>query len=196
MKKSSMTPKKLRIILVLAMLLIAGSSVAGFVIVQKKLSSYAASITQLNANAQSGDQSIQTLEQLKTKLKEEQPSIELTRSFVGDSSTYNERVISDLTRIANTSGVSITSFNFSSGAASQPAASTGGVSPAAPASAGINQKSVAITIRNPVNYTKFMTFLELIESNPLKMQLSGVSMTKEKDDNVTANGFSIQVYTR
>lgn len=197
MKNSTMTPKKLRIILILVMVVIAGVSIAGFIVIHKKLSDYATTITQLNANAQSGDESIQTLEQLKAKLKQEQASIELTRSFVADSSTYNERVINDLTRIANTSGVTITSFNFDS--SSTPGAATpGAATPAtpAPASAGITQKSVALTIRNPIEYSKFMNFLELIETNPLKMQLSGVSMTKEKGDNITANGFSVQVYTR
>jgi hypothetical protein len=197
MKKSTMTPKKLRIILILVMVIMVGVSVGGFTVVQGKLSEYATTITQLNANAQSGDESIQTLEQVKTKLKQEQANIELTRSFVADSSTYSERVISDLTRIANTAGVTITSFNFSSSTSPQPTTSPGTTSPAAPiTTSGITQKSVALTIKNPIKYTKFMTFLELIETNPLKMQLSDVSMAKETDDNITASGFSVQVYTR
>src|SRR5690348_10879271 len=112
MNASGMTARRLRIVLILIMFVIGGAAGVGFFIAQRQLSSYATAITRLNANAQSGDQSIQTLQQLKAKLQEEAPTIERTRSFVADSSTYNDRVISDLNRIANTAGVAITGFSF------------------------------------------------------------------------------------
>lgn len=205
MKTTGFTARKLRILLSMIMLLIATVAGSGFFFVQKQLRDYATSITSLNADAQSGDESIRTLKELKTKLDKEEPTIELARSLAADSSTYNDRVINDLSRIASQSGMSITSFTFSASGTStttQPSPTAGSqtgqanVMPSTGSTNGITQKTIAINTQNPVSYTSVMTFLQLVETNPLKMHVDSVSMTKGTGNSVTTNAFTIQVYVR
>ncbi|MES2876519.1 MAG: hypothetical protein V4678_03560 [Patescibacteria group bacterium] len=203
----AMTAQRLRLILLISMLLLIAAMAGGFWFVQQGLKGYATTISSLNADAQSGDQNIQTLRSLETKLAEEQTTIATARSIVADNATYADQVINDITRIANESGVNITSFEFidsstttltapSSPATTAPAA--GGAQPMATTAtpSGVTKKSVTVALESPLKYSTLMSFIQKIEANELKMQIPSVTMTKEKDDNVTTQTFSIEVYVR
>lgn len=200
-----MTAKRLRIVLLVSMLLVIAGVAGGFLFVERSLRSYANTISRLNADAQSGDQNIQTLKNLQTRLDSEQDTIAAARSVVADNATFSDQVISDISRIASESGVTITSLEFAKEAGT--AATPGAAAPAAtpgqttttattPAPAGVTKKSVTLALQSPLNYSNLLNFIQKVESNDLKMQLTSVTMAKEKADAVTTQTFTIEVYVR
>lgn len=200
MKRAALTARSLRIILAIAIVLILAVSVAGFYFAQKELRSYSATISQLNADAKSGDNNITAYRNLSIELQKNQASAEKAKSIVAQSKEYKyqDQIVQDLSAIAAKSKVTILSYSFgattaASGAATAPAPTT--TTPTAPAS-GLNTKSVSVTINSPLEYTSLMAFIREIESNPLKMQIGSVSLTKGTGTTVASQGFTIEVYVQ
>lgn len=197
-----MTATKLRIILIVIMILIAVAATAGFTMLQQYLASYASSISKLNADAQSGDDNLKTLEELKIRLAEEADLITQTRSIVADSATYTDTFLNDIGVIAARSGVDLNGVEFSDSiAASQGTATTSPTQPTSTTSTpqvggGVTKKIVTVSVKSPVDYTRFMTFLQGIETNPLKMQVASLSLTKDKGNDIATPSLSIEVYVR
>lgn len=210
--KDKLTAKSLRLILSAAMVVVVAAVLGGFFFAHQSLTGYAKAISQLNADAQTGDQSIATLNQIETRLNSEQATIQAARSVVGSSASFADTVFSDVNRIAASSGVTITSFEFiNSSTSSTPTAAT--TAPAATASgatgtastptatsggapAGVTQKSISVTIDSPVRYDRLMDFIKKIETNGLKLQIANISLTKDKDGMVGTQAFSIGAYVR
>ena len=208
--KSQMTAKRLRVVLMVAMLLVIVAVGGGFYFAHKSLLGYAKAISQLNADADTGDQSIATLRSLEEKLDSEKQTIDIAQSVVSDSSSFATTVYQDINRIASESGVSIASFEFvNSDTSTSAPATTPQVAPTSPAPAaaqstpstgaapsGVSQKSVTVTLASPVSYEKLMTFISKIEANELKLQIAKVNLTKEAGGNVGTQTFSIGAYVR
>lgn len=180
------------------MLLIVVAATVSFIFAQKQLTDYANSISKLNADAQTGDQNLGTLSRLKSKLTEDADLIARTRSVVADNSTYGDQFLSDIGRIAQQSGVNVTGIEFTDGAAAQ-----GTTNPAEPGGSsstsqlsGVTKKTVQVSVDSPLSYASLMKFLQGIETNPMKMQVATVSLTKDKGNNVTTPDFIIEVYVR
>lgn len=200
-----MTATRLQLILSVVMILIVVATSAGFWFIQRNLREYASAISVLNANANSGDQNLKTLNGLQARLDAERMAIDGAHALVADQATYADQVIADLTRIAAAAGVRITSFEFvedvaaptapaAGTTATLPAAGATPISPAAPA--GVVKKTVSVSIESPLSYSELMKFLSGIETNPLKMQIPSVTMTKGENTDVTTQQFSIEVYVR
>jgi hypothetical protein len=198
----AMTAKKLRLTLLVVMALVIAAVAGGFLFVERNLRDYATSISRLNADAQSGDQNIQTFKNLEKRLSEEQSTIAAARSIVADNTTYTKQVIDDISRIAAESGVVVTSLEFPKDAASAatPAAPTtatpGQTTTTTPAPAGVTKKTITVSVQSPLKYSNLLSFIQKIETNDLKMQLTSVTLAKEKDDAVTTQTFNIEVYVR
>jgi hypothetical protein len=204
--KSTMNAKRLRLVLIVTMLLILIAATAGFVFAQQYLAAYATSISKLNADAQSGDKNLETLSNLETKLAQDAELIERTRSVVADNATYGDQFLNDISRIAAEAGVTVTGIEFVESTAATPAAGAATTTPTPQASAtptpsattggGVTKKSIQVSIQSPLNYTKMMNFLKGIETNALEMQVSSVSLSKDKGDDVSSQGLTIGVYVR
>lgn len=199
-----MTAQKLRIVLFIVMIAIVALAAGGFMYAKSGLDSYATTISQLNADAESGDSNIQTLRKLKTTLDEERTTIERARSVVASSSDYADKVISNISSIASQSGVTITSIEFTDNAsaagtasgAAQTAQGTTTAPAATGAPAGLTKKSVLVSIKTPLDYDTLMRFIGAIESNTLKMQLTGLTLTADSNGQVTTQALTIEVYVR
>lgn len=195
-----MTAQRLRVVLFFVMVLIMVAAVVGFTIVQKNLASYATSISKLNADAQSGDKDIRTLKSLKSRLAEQQDLIQKTRAIVGDSTSYADTVISDISRIGTQSEVQVQSISFTeniAAAGSTAAPLTSGtptVTTATPS--GVSKKSVTVSIASPLSYTNLMKFLSRIETNQLRMHVTKITMTKDNGNDVATPDLIIEVYVR
>ena len=202
--KKGLTARKLRIVLIISMLLIAAAATAGFMYAKAGLDDYAQAISRLNADAQSGNTNILTLKKLQTRLDSEQAVINDARNIVASSSNYTDTVIDNISSIARNSGVSVSSISFlddsTTAAAAAPTATPG--TPAtpgtttAPTASGVTKKTVSVTIGSPLSYDALITFLKNLESNDLKMQPTSVSMTKDKGNLVSTQPFTIEVYVR
>lgn len=199
---NGMTAQRLRIVLAIIMVAIIAAAVVGFIFFQKNLAAYATSISQLNANAQSGDEDIRTLQDLKTRLDQQQVLIQKTRAIVGDSSSYADTVVSDVSQIGAESGVAVKSIAFvdstTTSATPAPAAPTSSstMPSASGASTGVVKKTVTVSIQSPLSYTSLMNFLAKIESNELRMHITKIVMTKDKGNNVATQDLTIEVFVR
>lgn len=197
---NGMTAQRLRIVLFIVMVLIMVAAVAGFTVVQKNLANYATSISKLNADAQSGDKDIKTLQELKSRLAAEQDIIQKTRAVVGDTSTYADTVISDISLIGARSGVPVRSITFAGDTVAEttpqgvPSASSTPTQTFS--SPTVTKKTVTVSIQSPLSYTSLMKFLAGIESNELRMHIARVAMTKDKDDSVSTQDLILEVYVR
>ncbi|HRJ06097.1 MAG TPA: hypothetical protein PK096_00815 [Candidatus Saccharibacteria bacterium] len=195
MKSAGLNARKLRLLLLLSMIFIMVVAVVGFYFMQRQLHSYADSISHLNADAASGDQNLTTLRALQTQLDEKAGIISKTKAIVAESKqyVYQDQIIEDLTRIGQESGVTVTGFTFTSPAAAD------GTTPTATAPTAVStlkSQKVTVSIASPLNYDNLMKFIKKIELNSMKMQISSVSITREKGSNVSSDSFTIEVYVR
>jgi hypothetical protein len=205
MNVGPMTATKLRFVLSITMLLILVVIVGGFYFAQVQLRNYGRSISQLNADAASGDKNLQILRSLEDKLKAEAPTIKKAQSIVAESKQYKyqDEIVQDLSRNATVSGVTISGFAFTSANATAPGTTSAQTTAPAANSSGLRSQTVTVSIVSPVSYDNIMLFIKSIELNPLKMQIASVSLSRYIDtDNkfngnaVTPESFTIEVYVR
>lgn len=208
--KMKLTAPILRIILlvVLALTLVIGGF--GFYLIRQVMSDYAKETSSLNSQASASDQNIRSLQNLQSYLDSHKDDISKVNQVVADSKQYQYQndIINDLTAFASQSGVSITSFTFTSNASAAattspaPAATGGTTKPAtdaAPAASSLKSTMVSVAITNPVDYNNLLAFINHIEQNLTKMQVSSVNLTHDPGkgkNEVSSDVFNIEVYVR
>lgn len=211
MKNKPMNARKMRVILSLTLVVVIAAVAGGFLYAHKNLTSYATAISQLNADAATGDQSIATLKRVEARLQQEQGTRIAAKSIITDSNTFAETVVADVTKIALESGVTITTLEYVDTPAAGTAAPTAptattpppSTTPSTPTSAptagvpaGVTKKSISVTIQTPVNYQNLMNFISRIEANQLKLQIASLSLTGGANGQVETQLFSIGAYVR
>lgn len=205
-----LTAPYLRMILFALIALVLIGTIAGFYFIQGRMREYADSISVLNADVEAGAQNIQTLKALQKRLKDEAAIAEKARAIVAESQeyVYQDSIVTDINKIARSSNVTVKNFTFSDAAATTTAPAAGTtttppVTPTAPTTPGaaagtVNTRMVSVEIVSPVSYTSVMDFIRQIEKNPLKMQISSVSLQKDQENptRVVPQSFTIKVYVR
>ena len=197
---SGLTAQKLRLLLIVSIALLLAAAGVGFWFAHKQLVSFAEEVRKVTATATASTDELSTLQSLKRLLAEDADTVERTKNIVAESQdyTYQDQIIKDINTYANRAGVTILSYEFGTrtqtgGQASSGASPLGGAKPVA----GLKTVGVSVSIKSPVKYTNIMNFIHYIEQNLTKMQLAGISLTKDQQsDNITANSFNIEVYTR
>ena len=192
MKKSSMTAKTLRGILIFSIFLMIGLSATGFYFAQKWLLSLAGTISQTVADSNATDSSNQSLAQLQTALNEQQSIIAKTQVIAAPLSTYQSQAIQDLDRYASDSGITISNYSFTQPAA----AATSTTTAAATSSVASKNQIVTATLTSPISYTKLLKFMNYVEGNLPKMQISSVNLGRSSTgsgDSVRIDQLSIEV---
>lgn len=202
-----MTAQKLRMLLlasIIGLVLIAG---AVFWLIRGHLMTFAHEVQQSNAEANSSTQNLATLEHLKTQLSQDADTVERTKNIVAESKSYayQDQIIKDINTYASRSGVSVSGYTFSADTGATAGTAVTSTPPAASTQAtagaktvtGLKSVSVSVNLKSPVKYESVMNFIHSIEQNLTKMQLAGISLTKDPtSDNVTASALTIEVYTR
>lgn len=194
---SSMTAVKLRIVLLCTAGLLLAIFAAGFLFFRNQLDVFATQVKADNNAAAISNNDVERLQDLKQKLENDKVAVNRAKNIVADSQyyQYQNQIISDINQYANDSGVTITSFTFSSGNDKKTAAPVPSTLTTPPP--GLKSTSAVIAIKSPVNYDSIMRFIHSIELNLTKMQLAGVSLTKgTSNTDVTVNPITLEVYTR
>lgn len=217
MKKHDMTPAKLRLVLSLLLILLAGAVVGVFMFGYSQLKTHAIAAQEVAAKAQVSQSSLNTLIATKQLLAENQQAVSRADQLVAQSKSYvyQNQIIADLNRYAGEAGLGISNITFteaktakvaaaaSSGSSQQGTASTGKqqASSASAAPAGVKSMTASVTLDTPLNYDAVLTFLHLIEQSLFKMQISQVSLSRSTDENnapgrVSSDVLTIEVYVR
>lgn len=201
-KTNGMTPTRLRLILSITIVLAVVISIVGFWFFRNSLLSYAEEVKKVANEATASSNDIANLKQLQTRLEQDSVAVNRAKNIVADSKSYQyqNQIISDMNTYAKASGVTISSYNFSTDAPGNGggSASTTPASPQPLTPAGLKSTSVSVTIKTPVDYKAVLRFIHSIEINLTKMQLTGISLTRASDNGnqVTTNPLTIEVYVR
>lgn len=206
-----MTPVRLRLILMASMVLMVALGVGVFMLGYKQIASYSASSRAVAAQAQASNSSLNELIAVKKELADDEDVVQRASLIVSESKSYlyQDQIIRDINRFANDSGIVVTNITFGSSgqATSSGTPATASPSPttsAAPASgaapSGIKTTTASVTVKNPVDYTKMLTFIHSIENSLFKMRISQVSLSKSSEakgsNDVTSDVLNIEVYIR
>ena len=218
MKKTQLTPTTLRLILIAAMAALAVLAVVVFMVGYGKIKEYAVSTQTVAAEAQASDSSLQNLITLKKELETETDAVQRASMIVSESKSYlyQDQIIQDINRFADNAGIVITNISFSDTGTASTTAPVAGTAPASGAAApatgtaaatatggapsGIKTTTATVTVKNPVDYNKMLTFIHSIEGSLFKMRISQVGLSKSTDakspNDVTSDVFTIEVYLR
>lgn len=183
-RNSKLTPRVLRILLAVFLLVILGVSAAGFTYAQKELLGYAKEISRKKVDANASNSTIATLEKVQEELQG-YDDVKQKIAALRSSDEFPEfRVVDEVNKIASRNNIPITSFSYGDSAV-DPA--TGAATPtptpatpAAPTTAPVaSSKTISLTINfGPINnYQDYLQFLYDIEQNVPKMRVKAVSIS-------------------
>ena len=209
MKTSNLTPTKLRMILIVAMVAITGLGAGAFLYGHDAIASFAREAQTTSTQAQESSMALDRLKNLKTVLAQESDTVTKTDQLVSDSKLYlyQNKTVEDITRYARDAGVSVKNITWSdvktasTGAA--PAATTapaGGASKTA-TPANIKSRTATITLASPTDYYKLLKVIHPNEQGLFRMRIStigistGTSSSGSSND-VTSDVLTIEVYVR
>lgn len=196
---------KLRLILAGSLLLLTVLGILLVVTAYPSLKNFSSEVSQITANADASEDSIQTLQKIQQELLINKDSIERASEIVAESQSYQyqDQIVTDLNDYANKAGITISNIDFetsstAAGATTPPAATTSPSSPAATAApAGVKSTIANITLKNPVNYESLLRFIKHIEQNLTKMQISNITMAKDTNTGgITSGALNLEVYIK
>ena len=193
----------------------------------KKLQTTADDVRMVVAEASAIDQTNTRTVTLWNEIQQNQQAVTRAGQVVAESKSYayQDVIVRDLKNFAKKAGITITNYDFtvgnSSGSGSgsgAPAETTqpadGGTVPTAEDAAGagagpagqtppvastLKTTSVSVTIETPVDYQRLLRFVNYIEQNLTKMQISQVSLsrvTSEGRGKINSDALTIEVYIR
>ena len=197
MKRHPLTATSLRVILSVSMFIVAAVGGVAFWVANSKLEEYAVEVSHTSADATASRDNLQNLQKIQQELEEDKEVVQRTSSIVADSQSYQyqNQIITDLNDYAAKAGIAITNINFAS---TTTQTTPGTPTPAAPTTpSGVKSMPVSITIKNPVDYLNLLKFVNSIEENLTKMQISRINLSKDPTRNsVTSDALTIEVYVR
>lgn len=176
MKKRNLTAVGLKIILIVSMIVMIVILVFSFSWLSSMLESRHVEADHAKIDEEIARNNIEQLKHLDSYLADNQETVERAQSIVSESSQYQHQVINDINTYASRSGIEVLGYNFEDAEVQGGAGSNSGVS-------GTQITNVTVTIANPVAYENFLRFLMSIEQNLTRMQITGVTMTPDQDDN-------------
>lgn len=200
MKKSALTPTRLRIVLSVVLLLLAAAGVGVFTLGYKQLSQHVANAQQVATEAEASRSSLQNLMATKKFLADNQDVIARADRLVSQSKSYyyQDQMINDINAYAEKAGVKIANISFEDtkettvtvGAAATPGTGTTPV--------GVKSRTATISVANPINYDAMLSFIHLIEQSLFRMQVLrvGMSQSSESPNQISSDAFTIEVYVR
>jgi len=188
----SMNATRTRNILSVLMVIIIVGACVGFYFGLQVIKTYALEVTHSVSDAQASGKNIEQLSVLKQQLVEREALVAKATQLFATPDTYQLQSLKDVQKYASEAGITISNTEFDKTAP----ATAGTTAMSSTAAAG---HSVLITLQSPVSYAKFVQFLDAIEGNLPKMQITGVSISRPANasgDQITTNIITITVATR
>lgn len=184
-KASRLKPTTLRLLLAIALVLVAILAVAGFVYAQKMMSDYALEVSHKKVDATASAGSLQTLQAVEKQLKADSALIDKAKNLKHNSNLPQFKAIEDLQNHAKNNNITLNDVSFASAettAAPAPAgAAPAAAPPTTPAANGVN---ISFTVNDgSVETIDFVNFLYDIEHSVPKMQIKGISVKKGPSSN-------------
>lgn len=179
-----LTATTTRNILATVLVIIVLGAAAGFYFGLQMIREYSVEVSHTVTDSNASGNSITQLSQLKQQLATGQPLVAKADQLFSTPDTYQTQALKDISKYAAQSGVSISSIDSAK---------------ADTTTAGATAYSEVVTIQSPVSYAKFLQFLDAIEGNLPKMQITGITIgrpTDETGDQITTDKITITVAVR
>lgn len=186
-----MTPKKVFYGMLGLVALSIIASVFAFRMAQSNLADQALSISDLKAELELVEAQVQVYNNAKTKVEELKDLAGLIDKVLPEEKNQAE-VVSQLKQFAQETQTGIRTLEFST-------LSDGNTNPnlsqttAVEGIPGVRALQVNMSLNDGVSYAQFLAFLEKIENNQRKMQVTSVSITPNPEDRNILSSASLQI---
>jgi hypothetical protein len=178
--KKTFSPQALRAIL-LVLLIAAISGGAGLFYTEfSDVRDFAAEVNSTVATADASGVNLQKLQSLKSELAQNQTFTTKVNQLFVSPATYQSQATMDINNYAAAAGIRINPLTFEQNATD--------VYPV-----------INVSLRNPVSYSKLIHFLDNIEGNVPKMQVTNIAISHVRNgtaDSVTVDTLKIMIATR
>ena len=210
-KKFTLTATNLRIILAVSLVVITAIGAGGFTLAYNWLDGFAADASTVASQAAASESELQELSQTEKMLKTQHHAVERASKIAAESKSYQyqDQIINDLNDFARKAGITISDITFadnnakggSSSNSSSSSSSSSKTGTSLPAIAGLKATTASVTVKNPVEYRKLLTFMYLVEQSLTKMRIANVDLSRstaqgQPPDSITSNTLTIEVYLR
>ena len=189
MKKMNVSAVAVNRMLIAGIILLGAGSIYGCYLLQGFLSQRALETNHAKIDVNMSREEIQRMTTLQAYLLQHADKVSDAASVVAQSKEYQyqDQIVRDLNEFATKAGVRVLGFDFPADAAV-----------ATPAAGGLKTIKATITLQNPVKYRSFLTFLQLIEQNLTKMQITEIGVTPVDDDptNINSPSIGLEVYVQ
>ena len=142
---------------------------AGFYFGLQIIKDYSLEVTHTVADSSASAKNVDQLSALKQQLSDGQPLVVKAEKLFSTPAAYQTQALKDISKYASEAGVTISSIDSAN------PESGSGASPIAPTGTGYSE---VITLQSPVSYARLLQFLDAIEGNLPKMQITGVSLDR------------------
>jgi len=173
-------PQALRAILIVALIAAMSGGAGLFYTEFSNVQEFAAEVNQTVATADASSVNVQKLQSLKNELAQNQTFTSKVDQLFATPATYQNQATMDINNYAATAGIRINAPTFEQ------------------ASPDV-YPTMNVSFRNPVSYSKLIHFLDSIEGNIPKMQVTNIDISHVKNgsaDSVTVNTLKIMIATR
>jgi len=158
MDKKTFKPQTLRNILYVVFTLIVLGGAGLFYLGLQGLKEYAVEVNHSVADAEASGSQVQALQSLKGQLSQSQALIDKANQMFATPTNYQAQAISDIRTYAAKSGVAVSRTGFEE--------QTEGPT-----------RTISVSLQSPVSYPRLIQFLDGIEGNIPKMQVSNISLS-------------------
>ena len=211
MKNQSLTPVKLRAILIVLLLLLAGAGVGVFTYGYGQLKTHATSAQEIATKAEASRSSLENLAKTEKFLAANDDAVTRADQLASESKSYlyQDQIISDINKYAEEAGIQIINISFDNpvSTAVSAAPTTGTAEPSADATAplasasptNVKSTTATVTIKNPTSYPSMIRFIHLIEQSLFRMQISKVGLSQSSEQaqgSITSDTLTIEAYIR
>lgn len=207
-KKFTLTATNLRIILAVSLVVITAIGAGGFALAYNWLDGFAADASTVASHAAASESELQELSQTEKMLKTQHHAVERASKIAAESKSYQyqDQIINDLNDFARKAGITISDITFADNNAkgsssSSSSSSSNKTGTSLPTIAGLKATTASVTVKNPVEYRKLLTFMYLVEQSLTKMRIANVDLSRstaqgQPPDSITSNTLTIEVYLR
>jgi Tfp pilus assembly protein PilO len=155
--KKQFTPAALRSILATLLVVVVASGGAVFYFGLEMVREFASEVNQSTADAEASGKQINQLQTLKNQLSQSNSLVDKANKLFATPTNY-QSAQQDIESYAKAAGISIASITF-------------------PDAGQSNTRSMSVNLKNPVSYTGLIAFLNNIEGNLPKLQVSSITLS-------------------
>jgi len=180
MASQAFKPQSLRAVLVVVLIIVIAGGLGLFYLGLNEVRTFAIEVNHSVADAEASNGQVQALQRLKGQLAQSETLIGKANQMFATPANYQNQAITDTRNYAAASGLSIAKIDFE------------------PLVPGVNP-TMTVSLKAPVSYNKLIHFLDNIEGNIPKMQVSSIGISHVnggRSDSVTVDDIKIMIATR